>query len=97
MVMDPLPDYLSTNKELWNKRTGVHVGSDFYDLPGFLGGKSSLKEIELQFLETVQEKEILHLQCHFGQDTLSLARMGATVTGVDLFGCSHHLGKRTGH
>ncbi|MGF6845464.1 SAM-dependent methyltransferase [Chitinophaga sp. W3I9] len=82
--MDPLPDYLSTNKELWNKRTGVHVKSDFYDLPGFLGGKNSLKEIELRLLETVQEKEILHLQCHFGQDTLSLARMGATVTGVDL-------------
>lgn len=82
--MEPLPDYLSTNKELWNKRTGVHVGSDFYDLPGFLNGKNSLKEIELRLLESVQDKEILHLQCHFGQDTLSLARMGATVTGVDL-------------
>lgn len=82
--MESLPDYISTNKELWNKRTRVHVSSDFYDVPGFLNGKNSLKEIELPLLGNVEQQHILHLQCHFGQDTLSLARMGAITTGVDL-------------
>ena len=76
-------NYLETNKALWNKKTGHHVVSDFYDHPGFLAGKSSLNDIELGLLGDVKGKTILHLQCHFGQDSLSLARMGAKVTGVD--------------
>lgn len=77
------PDYLQLNKALWDERTAHHVDSDFYDMPGFMAGKTSLKEIELGLLGDVSGKSILHLQCHFGQDTLSLARMGAKVTGVD--------------
>jgi SAM-dependent methyltransferase len=77
-------DYLAANKELWNKRTEHHVGSAFYDMESFMAGKNSLKEIELPLLGNVQGKSILHLQCHFGQDSLSLARMGAQVTGIDL-------------
>ena len=53
-------------------------------MDGFLKGETSLKSIELDLLGDVSGKSILHLQCHFGQDSLSLARMGATVTGVDL-------------
>ena len=53
-------------------------------MPGFLAGKSSLNSIELELLGDVSGKKILHLQCHFGQDTISLARMRAEVTGVDL-------------
>src|SRR5690606_26113745 len=53
-------------------------------MDGFMYGKSSLKSIELDLLGDVSGKSILHLQCHFGQDTLSLSRMGAKVTGVDL-------------
>ena len=60
------------------------MDSDFYDLPGFIAGKTSLNEIELNELGDVSGKKLLHLQCHFGQDTLSWAREGATVTGVDL-------------
>jgi len=48
-----------------------------------LQGKSSLNEIELALLGEVKDKSILHLQCHFGQDTISLARLGARVTGID--------------
>jgi ubiquinone/menaquinone biosynthesis C-methylase UbiE len=77
-------NYLDINKKLWNERTQHHVDSDFYDVKGFVEGKSSLKEIELGLLGDVKRKSILHLQCHFGQDSLSLARMGAKVTGVDL-------------
>lgn len=77
-------DYLRTNQNLWNKKLAHHLNSEFYDLDGFLNGKTSLKELELEMLGDVNEKSILHLQCHFGQDSLSLARMGAKVTGVDL-------------
>ena len=77
-------DYLEINKAAWNKKTPLHVGSKFYDMPGFLRGETSLKSPELGLLGDVCGKRVLHLQCHFGQDTLSLARMGAVVTGVDL-------------
>jgi ubiquinone/menaquinone biosynthesis C-methylase UbiE len=76
-------DYIKKNKEAWNRKTTHHVGSEFYDMKSFLEGRNSLNEIELNLLENVHGKEILHLQCHFGQDTLSLARMGAKTTGVD--------------
>ena len=82
--MNTLPDYIAINKELWNAKTGHHVNSDFYRNEQFLGGMSSLNDIELSLLGDVAGKRILHLQCHFGQDTLSLARMGAIVTGIDL-------------
>jgi len=76
-------NYLSINRESWNRRTPVHVTSEFYAVEEFVKGKSSLKQIELDLLGDIKDKNILHLQCHFGQDTLSLARMGAKVTGVD--------------
>lgn len=77
-------DYISINRQTWNKKTEVHMTSEFYDVPGFLEGKSTLNTIELELLGDLKDKKILHLQCHFGQDTLSLARLGAQVTGVDL-------------
>lgn len=77
-------DYISINKESWNNRTDAHLASDFYDVAGFLEGRTSLNDIELDLLGDVKGKSILHLQCHFGQDTISLQRLGAQVTGVDL-------------
>jgi SAM-dependent methyltransferase len=77
-------NYLELNRSSWNKRTDVHFNSEFYDVEGFLKGKSSLQNIELELLGDIRDKKILHLQCHFGQDTISLGRMGAHVTGVDL-------------
>jgi SAM-dependent methyltransferase len=82
--MEQYQQYFNANKELWNRRTVVHKSSAFYDLPAFLNGKSSLNKIELSELGDIKDKKILHLQCHFGMDSLSLARMGAKVTGVDL-------------
>ncbi len=76
-------NYLETNRHLWNERTPIHILSDFYDMDGFLQGNTSLKSIELAQVGEVKEKTILHLQCHFGQDSLSWARMGAKVTGLD--------------
>jgi 2-polyprenyl-3-methyl-5-hydroxy-6-metoxy-1,4-benzoquinol methylase len=77
-------DYLDKNKASWNKRTGFHLDSEFYDQAGFLQGNTSLNSIELGKLGDIRGKTILHLQCHFGQDSLSMARMGAKVTGIDL-------------
>src|SRR5690554_2087360 len=82
--MTPEKNYISINKESWNNKTDAHLNSEFYDLDGFMKGKNSLNSIELNLLGEVKGKTILHLQCHFGQDTISLNRLGAEVTGVDL-------------
>ena len=77
-------DYFEMNRAGWDKRAEAHFDSKFYDLPGFLAGATSLREIELAELGDVTGKSLLHLQCHFGMDTLSWARMGAVCTGVDI-------------
>ena len=82
--MNPVENYIEINRQSWNNRTDVHLKSAFYDMKGFLNGNTSLNDIELNLLGVIQGKTILHLQCHFGQDSISLTRLGATVTGVDL-------------
>lgn len=79
-----MKNYLEINKNSWNNRTSVHLESEFYDVKSFLEGKSSLNSIELDLLGNLEGKSILHLQCHFGQDTISLSRLGAKSVGVDL-------------
>lgn len=79
-----MTDYIEVNKAAWDKRTAIHMASKFYDVEAFIQGKSSLNDIELDEVGSVKGKTLLHLQCHFGQDTLSWARLGAKVTGVDL-------------
>ena len=76
--------YFEANKSLWNQRTVVHKDSDFYGLAGFKKGETVLTSIELAELGEVRAKTLLHLQCHFGMDSLNWARLGAKVTGVDL-------------
>lgn len=82
--MNSEQNYIEINRQSWNNRTDTHLKSEFYDLDGFLKGKTSLNEIELNLLGNIKGKTILHLQCHFGQDSISLSRLGADVTGVDL-------------
>lgn len=72
------------NRLSWNKRVPIHLESDFYDLPAFLAGGEVLKEPELELLPDVNGQRLLHLQCHFGQDTLAWERHGAIVTGIDI-------------
>lgn len=81
--MNDYHKYFEANKKNWNKRTAIHFKSDFYAVDNFLKTKNSLNNIELTEIGDVQGKELLHLQCHFGQDTLSFAKLGAKVTGVD--------------
>ena len=82
--MEDFDKYFIANKELWNQRTGVHKDSSFYDVAGFRAGKNSLTPIELSETGNVKGKKMLHLQCHFGLDSLNWARLGAEVTGIDL-------------
>lgn len=76
--------YLHANQKLWDQWTIEHEKSPFYDLEGFKAGKDRLRSIELAELGDVSGKSLLHLQCHFGMDTLAWARRGAAVTGADL-------------
>jgi 2-polyprenyl-3-methyl-5-hydroxy-6-metoxy-1,4-benzoquinol methylase len=82
--MENNEQYFEANRNLWNQRTAVHKDSSFYNLAGFKKGETILTPIELNELGDVNGKSLLHLQCHFGMDSLNWARLGATVTGVDL-------------
>ncbi len=74
---------MEKNLKRWNETSQMHAKSKEYDLVGFIKGRNSLSSIELKALGNVSGKTLLHLQCQFGMDTLSWARLGAQVTGVD--------------
>jgi SAM-dependent methyltransferase len=78
-----MDDYLAANRALWDEWTAIHQTSSFYDLEGFKRGGSRLRDYEVEEVGDVAGKSLLHLQCHFGIDTLSWARLGARVTGAD--------------
>jgi SAM-dependent methyltransferase len=73
------------NRELWDAWTKIHIGSAFYDVASFRSGERPVRltDFEREEVGSVEGKTLLHLQCHFGLDTLSWARLGAIVTGVD--------------
>ncbi|MCA9576375.1 MAG: class I SAM-dependent methyltransferase [Polyangiales bacterium] len=75
--------YQAQNKRMWDERVPIHVASEFYDVAGWRGGRCSLQPFEADELGSVEGKQLVHLQCHFGLDTLSWARRGALVTGLD--------------
>ncbi len=79
------PQARAANLALWNRWARVHEKSAFYDVEGFKAGGSSLWPLERDELgQYVHEgASLLHLQCHFGLDTLSWARLGAEVVGLD--------------
>jgi SAM-dependent methyltransferase len=76
-------EWLALNRALWDERVPIHVASDFYDVDGFIGGGSTLRAFELEEVGDVEGLTLVHAQCHFGLDTLSWARRGARVTGLD--------------
>lgn len=81
--MKGLNQYFEANQRLWDNKTKFHVESAFYNMEAFMAGNSSLRKIELAEIGDIKGKKLLHTQCHFGQDTLSLQRMGAQCTGMD--------------
>ncbi|KTG08659.1 methyltransferase type 12 [Haloprofundus marisrubri] len=78
-----MDDSLTANRDYWDELAAHHPTTDFYDVQGFLDGQSTLFDLERGELGGVVGERLLHLQCHFGLDTLSWAREGAEVTGVD--------------
>ena len=76
-------EYLLANQALWEEWTAIHECSEFYDVDGWKAGRRKLARFVVEEVGDVAGKDLLHLQCHFGMDTLSWARLGARVTGVD--------------
>lgn len=85
---------LRANQKLWDEWTRIHETSDFYDLAGFREGGVRLRPHELEEIGDVRGQDLLHLQCHFGIDTLSWARLGASVTGADFSSAAVELAMR---
>ncbi|MGE0599292.1 MAG: class I SAM-dependent methyltransferase [Dehalococcoidia bacterium] len=75
--------FYEVNRARWDESVAIHVASEGYDMEGFLRGEKSLYPVEMEEVGDVAGKSLLHLQCHFGMDTLNWARLGATVTGLD--------------
>jgi ubiquinone/menaquinone biosynthesis C-methylase UbiE len=71
----------ATNRSHWDEIAPIHLKS--YDIDGLLAGVSRIDSIQKRELYPVKGKDLIHLQCHIGTDTLSLAIDGANVTGVD--------------
>ena len=80
-----MDEYFEANRRRWDEVVGIHTKSTTgaYRLAEFRNGAEVLAPIEAAEIGDVIGKRLLHLQCHFGIDTLSLARRGATVTGLD--------------
>lgn len=77
------PEWLVRNRASWDERVPFHLASDMYDVPSYRAGRETLEPFELEQVGDIRGKTLLHLQCHFGLDTLSWARHGARVTGLD--------------
>jgi SAM-dependent methyltransferase len=74
----------AANEALWDAWTAIHSRGDFYDLESFKAGGVRIRPYEVEMIGDVSGRSLLHLQCHFGIDTLSWARLGARVTGADI-------------
>jgi len=77
-------EFSEANRALWNAWTRINLASEFYDVEGFASGRArDLDPIARAGPGDVRGKSLLHLQCHFGMDTIRWAQQGAMVTGVD--------------
>src|SRR5436190_22569851 len=74
---------IGANRDMWDERVPIHVDSDFYSVDAFKRHPDRIRSFEGDDVGDVTGKTVVHLQCHFGLDTLSWATRGATVTGAD--------------
>jgi 2-polyprenyl-3-methyl-5-hydroxy-6-metoxy-1,4-benzoquinol methylase len=79
-------EWREANRANWDERVPIHVSGEFYEVASFKAGQERLQAFEIAEVGDVSGKDLLHLQCHFGIDTLSWARRGARVTGLDFSG-----------
>jgi SAM-dependent methyltransferase len=91
---------LALNRDHWDESTTIHTAGNVYGIDDFKAGRCRLHRIEVEQVGDVSGKSLLHLQCHFGIDTLSWARRGAKVTGIDFspkaIEAARRLSKETG-
>ncbi|WP_250643048.1 class I SAM-dependent methyltransferase [Frankia sp. AiPa1] len=82
-----MEDAAELNRARWDELASLHGQDDYYDVEGFLAGQLMLARRERDetaaAVGSVAGLDLLHLQCHFGLGTLSWARLGARVTGLD--------------
>ena len=78
-----MKNYIKIDKKRWDELADIHFNGKFYNVEKFKDGGISISDLEINEVGDVKGKKLLHLQCHFGKDTLSWARLGAQVTGVD--------------
>ena len=76
-------EHVAANRALWNARMRAHLDAGLYPIDTFHRDGSTLGRLEIDEIGPVDGKRLLHLQCNGGLDTLSWARRGAVVTGVD--------------
>jgi 2-polyprenyl-3-methyl-5-hydroxy-6-metoxy-1,4-benzoquinol methylase len=88
------PEWLSANCANWDERVPLHLKADSYDLRLLRAGRGNLQPIEEAEIGPVDGLRVLHLQCHFGRDTLTLAQRGANVIGVDFSGAAITVARR---
>src|SRR5207302_5608785 len=83
--MSDISTFLAANRSNWDERVPIHRRdrSGFYAIDRFFRDGKPLRAMESGELGDVAGKRVIHLQCHFGLDTLALARQGAIVTGLD--------------
>lgn len=79
----PDVDWRALNRANWDERVPIHLAAPIYDPTPLRAGLARKNAIEEAELGTVDGLRLLHLQCHFGRDTLILAQRGATVVGLD--------------
>lgn len=79
----PEPEWLSTNRALWEEMAAVHPTTDLYDVQGVVDGRDDLRPWEPEELGEVEGLDLVHLQCHIGTDSVGWARRGARVLGLD--------------
>ncbi len=75
---------IELNRLSWDERVPIHVASDFYDVDGFKAGAPAVQPFEVEELGALGGLRLVHLQCHFGLDTLDLVRMHPELHGVGL-------------
>lgn len=85
-MTDEFDDLFDANRRNWDERSGLHARSEQYDLARFIDDPTALSSVvdfDRSYLGDITGLRVVHLQCHIGTDTLSLARLGAEVVGVD--------------
>jgi SAM-dependent methyltransferase len=79
-------DWRRANRANWDERVAIHLAAEGYEPDSLRAGRGRLNPIEEAELGPVADRRVLHLQCHFGRDTLTLAQRGARVVGLDFSG-----------